>query len=85
MRSRARLKIGIYYSKSRITEQVVLLETPDRLWVQLNGTHYPAVMFRKFNCPDDVKMVMTEYQFRDRFKYAGRYQTVHKTMEEAVA
>jgi hypothetical protein len=81
---RARLKYGIYQSRSILTEQVVLLTGPDGVWAQFNGTNYPAVLYRKFNAPNDVKRVLTEQQFRDRFKYVGKYQTVHKTMEEAI-
>lgn len=73
---RAQLKFGVYEEKAHPERRVALLEGPDRVWISFNGTNYPAVMCRTFNQPDNVKLVFTETQFRDRYKYLGRYTTI---------
>lgn len=61
---------------SKAPEKVVFVAGPDRIWMQLNGTNYPAVHFRKFNDSSSVEMVMTETQFRSKYVFLGRLTTV---------
>lgn len=56
-------------------KRVVMLDGPDRIWCQLNGTNYPAVLMQNFNDFTSVRMVMTETQFRGKYVYVGRFTT----------
>lgn len=82
---RARLKYGVYEErrKSKNPRRVVLLETGDEVWIQFNGTNYPAVVTREFNSPNVVKVAMTEFQFRDAYVWVGKY-TTHVTRKEVL-
>lgn len=56
-------------------KRVVLLDGPERVWAQLNGTNYPAVRFRNFNDFASVEMVIPDNTFRQRYTYVGRFIT----------
>lgn len=65
-------------------KRVVTLDGPDKVWMQLNGTNYPAVRFRAFNDFSVVEMVMADTQFRHKFTYVGRYVTNIMRVESMV-
>jgi hypothetical protein len=67
---------------SKAPERVVLLAGPTNIWMQLNGTNYPGVRFRRFNDFSVVEMVTTEAQFRSKYSYVGRYVTKIERTEE---
>lgn len=56
-------------------KRVVLLAGSDQIWMQLNGTNYPSIRFRSFNDFTAVEMVMSEFQFRSKYTYVGRFFT----------
>lgn len=100
MRSRARLKFGVYEERyrpicekckkrwpeclhSQAPKRVVLLAGPEQIWMQLNGTKYPAVRVRRFNDLAAIDMVMTETDFRSGHTYIGRF-TTHVSSKEVL-